>query len=244
MAMESEATNPCKPIQPSDLGFLGALQLADTFFPSGLYTLSHGLEAFVQHGLVTSGQEVESLLRTYLTQLVGPSDCIAVSHAHQATLEEDVALLIRVDRRLTAVKLTRESRDASTRIGKRILATATTIAPRPILNAYQHAIANKEAPGNAAIAFASAAASIGVPRREAMLVALYTYAASLLGVAMRLIRFDHLQAQEILTRIRLLLIQIVESNLNSPIDAMRSFAPMIDIMAMRHEQSTVRLFIS
>lgn len=244
MAMENEAEGGREPTEPSDLGFLGALQLADTFFPSGLYTLSHGLEAFVQHGLVASGLEVESLLRTYLKQVVGPSDCIAVSHAHQATVGRDVASLVRVDQRLTAVRLTRESRDASTRIGKRTLATIVAVAPLPVLDAYQRAIAAKEAPGNAAIVFAAAAASLGVPRRAAMLVALYTFAASLLGVAMRLIRLDHVQAQEILTRIRPLLIRIVESNQNSPLDAMRSFAPMIDIMAMRHEQSAVRLFIS
>jgi urease accessory protein len=32
------------------LALLRALQLADSFFPSGLYTLSHGLESFVQLG--------------------------------------------------------------------------------------------------------------------------------------------------------------------------------------------------
>lgn len=244
MAMDNESASLHGTAPASDLGFLSALQLADTFFPTGLYTLSHGLEAFVQHNLVTSGQDVEALLLTYLEQVVGPSDGIAVSHAHQATLEEDIASLIGVDRRLTAVKLSREGRDASGRLGKQVMVTAMRIAPQTILDAYQRTIATKDAPGNATVVFAAVAASLGIPRREAILVLLYTFSTSLLGAAMRLIRFDHVQAQAILTRIRPLLIRIVEADLNSPLDAMRSFAPMIDIMAMRHERSTVRLFIT
>lgn len=228
----------------SDLGFLGALQLADSFFPSGLYTLSHGLEAFIQHDLVTTAGDLEPLLHTYVEHLVGPTDGVAIVHAHRAALLEDLAALCRVDRRLTAVKLTREAREAAMRIGRRVLATTLSLAPQSILRAYRDAVEEGEAPGNAAIAYAATAATLAVPSREAALAALYAFAVGMLGATMRLIRVDHVQAQGILFRLRPHLIRVVDAHADTPVEEMRSWAPLIDIMAMRHEQAHVRLFIS
>ncbi len=76
-------------VAASSVSFLNALQLSDTFFPTGLYTLSHGLEAFVQAGLASKGN-VEVLLRDYLENVLGPADGVAVSHAHRATEERDL----------------------------------------------------------------------------------------------------------------------------------------------------------
>lgn len=228
----------------ADLGFLGVLQLADSFFPSGLYTLSHGLEAFIQHDLVTTADDLEPLLRTYVEHLVGPADGVAIVHAHRAALLEDLTALCQVDRRLTAVKLTRESREAAMRIGKRVLATALSLANKPILQAYMNAVEEGEAPGNAAIAYAATAAALAVPPREATLAALYAFAVGLLGASMRLIRVDHVQVQGILARLRPHLIRVVDAHVDTPLEEMRSWTPLIDIMAMRHEQAHVRLFIS
>ena len=48
------------PIVQPTTWLMAALQFSDSFFPSGLYTLSHGLESFVQAGL--AARDVEPLL--------------------------------------------------------------------------------------------------------------------------------------------------------------------------------------
>jgi len=223
--------------------FLSALQFSDSFFPTGLYTLSHGFEAFVQAGLA-SKSDVEALLRDYLENVLGPADGVALTHAHRAVEAQDLARLLEIDRRLSALKLVREAREASRRVGKRILTTAIALVPERLLADYRAAVEAGAGPGNAAVALGSAAAALRIPRREALLIELYTFATSLLGAAMRLVRLDHEEAQVILGRVKPLMLRVAEENMDRSLSEMRAFAPLIDIMAMGHERASVRLFIS
>lgn len=223
--------------------FLSALQLSDTFFPTGLYTLSHGFEAFVQAGLA-SKTDVEPLLRDYLENVLGPADAAAVSQAHGAADARDLERLLEIDRRLFALKLVREAREASRRVGRRILRTAMALAPEPFLADYRGAVEAGPAPGNAAVALGTAAAILGIPRQDAVLIALYTFSTSILGAAMRLVRLDHEEAQRILARLKPLMGRVAEENLDRRAAEMRAFAPLVDIMGMAHERATIRLFIS
>lgn len=226
-----------------DLALLNALQLSDTFFPTGLYTLSHGLEAFVQAGLV-SKTEVEALVRDYLENVLGPADGVALSHAHRATEGRDLGRLIEIDRRLFAMKLIREARESSRRVGKRMLTTALKLSPDSLLKDYWGAVHAGACPGNSAAALGAVAATLGIARRQAMLIELYTFATSILGAAMRLVRLDHEEAQLILAQLRPLMVRVVQENIDKGLQEMRAFAPLIDIMGAVHERARVRLFIS
>ncbi len=223
--------------------FLNALQLSDTFFPTGLYTLSHGLEAFVQAKLASKA-DVEALLRDYLEQVLGPADGVALSNAHRAAEARDLGRLLEIDRRLFALKLVREPREASRRVGKRILTTAIALVPERLLADYRAAVEAGAGPGNAAVALGAAAAILGIPRKEAVLIELYTFTTSILGAAMRLVRLDHEEAQVILGRVKPLMVRVAEENMDRSPAEMRAFAPLIDIMGMAHERASIRLFIS
>ncbi len=227
----------------SDVEFLHALQLSDTFFPTGLYTLSHGLEAFVQAGLVSKA-EFEMLLRDYLENVLGPADSVALSHAHRATQGRDLGRLTEIDRRLFAMKLVREARESSRRVGKRILTTAIKLSPDSLLKDYWVAVDAGVCPGTSAVALGAVAAPLRIARREAMLIELYTFTTSVLGAAMRLIRLDHEEAQLILARLKHLMVRVVQENIDKALQEMRAFAPLIDIMGAVHERAPTRMFIS
>ena len=141
-----------------DLAFLSALQLSDTFFPTGLYTLSHGLEAFVQTGLLQKA-ELEPLLGDYLESVLGPADGVALSHAHRATEGRDLGRLMEIDRRLFALKLVREPREASRRVGERMLTTAVKPGPIPCCGLLGRVGAGAS-PGNSAVAFGVVTATL------------------------------------------------------------------------------------
>lgn len=227
----------------SGVEFLNALQLSDSFFPTGLYTLSHGFEAFVQARLVSKA-EVEVLLRDYLENVLGPADAVALSRAHRATQGRDLGRLMEIDRRLFAMKLVREARESSRRVGRRILTTVVKLNPDGLLEDYRAAVDAGTCPGNSAVALGASAATLGIGRREAMLIELYTFTASILGAAIRLIRLDHEEAQFILARLKPLMVQVVQANMDKDLEGMRAFAPLIDIMGMAHERAPIRLFIS
>ena len=219
------------------------MQLCDSFFPSGLYTLSHGLESFVQAGLAGPG-DLEPLLLDYLEHLVGPGDAVAVAHAHEATATGDLARLAEVDRRLFALKLAREAREASCRVGRRLLGTLAHLTADARITEYRSRVDGGVCPGTAAVALGAGAASLGIGRREAMLMELYTFATSFLGAALRLVRLDHLEAQGILARAAAPMLRLVDEHAERALEEMHGFAPWIDVMTMSHERADLRLFVS
>src|SRR5262245_16566206 len=121
---------------------LSLLQLSDSAFPSGRYTLSYGLEALVQSGHLTLPNErstLIALLRDSIRFGAAPSDGLALACAHRAVGADagvDLELLTQVDTRLTAVKLPREVRQASTRTGRAVLAAATAAIGGSALHDY------------------------------------------------------------------------------------------------------------
>ncbi|MDG4860480.1 urease accessory UreF family protein, partial [Streptomyces sp. T-3] len=99
---------------------LVSLQLTDSAFPSGFYTLSHGLEGYAQAKAVTP-DTVPELLADLLRHAVGPADATALAVAHRAARAGDWERVVECDRRLHATKLNRELRLAATRTGRQLL---------------------------------------------------------------------------------------------------------------------------
>jgi len=74
----------------NSLGFLSALQLADSFFPTGMYAHSQGLEGMVRRGLVSYCGGGEEFLRNQFSWSVLPSDGVALLNAHRAAARADM----------------------------------------------------------------------------------------------------------------------------------------------------------
>src|SRR6266508_4222702 len=101
-------------LKTQNLELLAALQLADSFFPSGMYTQSHGLESFVAAG-ATGAARLEPLLHSYILHAAAPGDALAARWAARAAAARDLDLVAAVDARLEATKLSAEGRVASRR---------------------------------------------------------------------------------------------------------------------------------
>src|ERR1700738_425820 len=141
----------------SPAALLAALQLGDSAFPSGAFTQSYGLEALVAEGAVTCAADVEAVLADHIRHRLARADLPSLLAAHRAAVVGDVELVARIDRALTAVKMTREERQACTRSGTTLLAEAARLAPHPMLAACR--------PSNAAGAFALAGHATGLTAR-------------------------------------------------------------------------------
>ncbi|MEV4253222.1 urease accessory UreF family protein [Spirillospora sp. NPDC049652] len=101
---------------------LAQLQLTDSGFPSGLYTLSHGVEGYLQARIV----EPDGLhgLVSELVRAAGTADAAALALTHRAVASGDWDEVVETDRRLHAIKLSREQRTASVRTGRQVLGLA------------------------------------------------------------------------------------------------------------------------
>ena len=81
-----------------DEAFIAALQLTDSFFPSGVVTLSHGLETFLSDQ--AAAIDLSQLLHDYLERKIAPCDLVAYAHAYRAAAQGDAERLHQIDRYL------------------------------------------------------------------------------------------------------------------------------------------------
>jgi urease accessory protein len=219
---------------------LAALQLSDSMFPSGAYAHSSGLEALVADGEVEGVADVRALLRVHLRRRLALGDLPALLAAHAAAAAPDLALLAAVDAALTAVRLAREERAASSRVGRRLAFEAGRLAPHPALDL----LAAGELDANAAVALGAAALAMGIDAQEAALLACYQFGASLVSAGLRLLRMGHGDAQAILRDCRPDMEGAVRVAGTVSWRELRPSTPQLDAAAARHERASVRLFAS
>ena len=110
----------------ADGALLAALQLGDSLFPSGGFTLSHGLETLAERRLVHDAATLQEWIASSVRWQVGPTDAVAAAAAWAAN--DDLDLMAQIDRRLLVTKLAREPRQASERTGRQTLSTLTAVA--------------------------------------------------------------------------------------------------------------------
>lgn len=228
---------------------LSLLQLSDSSFPSGRYTLSHGLEALAQSGRFEVGDTeatLTSLLADCIRFAIAPTDGTALACAHRAVARDvafDIDLASRADARLTAAKLAREPRETSIRTGRALLGTASVLVGEP-LRRYAGHVREGRAPGNHAIVLGLVCAELGVPAMLAVTGELYAFSASWAAAAVRLGVIDHRAAQRVLHSVRPVTAAAARTAVAHDVSHIRSCTPLLDVMSMRHEQADLRLFAS
>jgi len=60
----------------TDFSDLSLMQISDSFFPTGLYTMSNGLETLFSEKRITGMDELYELVQTNIVQQIGPCDVL------------------------------------------------------------------------------------------------------------------------------------------------------------------------
>ena len=225
--------------------FLSLLQFADGLFPAGAYAHSFGLEYYVQCGEVRDSAGVEEFLRAYLEGSAAPADAVALMCAGRAGKAGDLAACIALDETLNAMKTASELRDASRQMGRQTLRVANHLLGRHrVLTDFAEAVGNEVTPGHHPVVFGIVGGVIGWPPKEMVGAYLYSTSAALVGAALRLIPLGQLAGQRILWNIRPLIARLAADVQGKTQADMWTFAPALEIAAMRHASLDARLFRS
>lgn len=223
--------------------FLGSLQLTDSFFPSGGYTLSHGLETYAESGLLDAASLTE-IARDLIRYSVGPSDAVALALTSRAALKQDLDQIAEVDLRLTAVKLAREPRQASIRLGRQLLTIARDVFADEVAGAYLARVRVDDLPCNQAVAMGMLKAALDIPVWEAVAGELYAFAAGCAGAVLRMALIDHRQAQRVIRDLAPVVIAATNDALERTVSEIGGSVPFAEVMSMRHETADIRLFVT
>ena len=224
---------------------LGMMQLADSFFPAGMYTTSSGLESLFYSGRKLKADELRELIRVFVEFQMGPADCTALSCAYDCAAKADLAGLIEVDRTIHSMKLVQEIRNASARSGTQLLRCVNSfVKDNQLLNNYAELIKIGKAFGAYPVALAVASHVFSIPKRKAALMLLYSFSISIVGAALRLGMLQHFEGQQVIHELKPTILKTVEINIGRPLGGIWQFAPQIDIFQMAHERMSSKMFIT
>jgi urease accessory protein len=227
-----------------DLSELTLLQLSDSFFPSGLYTMSNGLETLFDEKRVLSEGDVYDFLSVTLEQQLGPADSVALSNAYDYANDEDISGIIQCDDVLYSMKLIQESRAASCRAGSQMIKCISALSTSNLLELYSEKISKNKSPGTHPVVAGVCSFVMGVKKEQARQMMMYGFCVSVTGAALRLGLIDHIQSQKILHKIKPKILQTLEKFANAKIDDCWQFSPNYDLIQMTHEKKFSKMFIT
>ena len=226
---------------PEGKSLLTLLQLTDSFFPTGAFAHSFGLETYVQRELVNDPETFEMFLRSTLHHGIRNGDAVAIGLTYKAT---EIEKVVDLDARLTAMKVARESREGSIKIGKQFLRNTAILEQSEILNEYAEQVQSGRCVGHHAITYGLVASTAKIDLFSAILGYLHAHVVGQVSAAVRLIPLKPTDGQGIIQNIRPDLIDIARFAEGATIDDLSSFTPGLDIRSMQHERLYSRLFIS
>lgn len=218
------------------------LQLAGGTFPTGSFSQSWGLETFVYHGDITDEESFREFLLAYikttLSGLEGPYLCSAYDLAAAGKLDE----LRDLDLQLTAMKLTKESREGCLRMGKALLRIAAQMSDDPALNTYLESCHGSGS--SYPVAFALVSTRLGLEKEDALSAFLFSSVSSLIQSGLKLIPLGNIQAQRILLDLYREISEAAECAARTDIQDAFAFCPGLDLASMQHETIQTRLYMS
>jgi urease accessory protein len=223
---------------------LRLMQLTDSAFPTGAFAHSFGLETYVTRGIVRTAATLEEFITNTLLHAVAPSDgvaCVAIARAGSAWQD----LVQQLDRRLSAMKVVTESRQASRALGIRFLRTTTSLFPLPRATSYLAAIDATTLHGHMSLAYGLVCHDLDLPALPALTAWFRHYCASMVSVGVRLMPLGQTAGQELLARLGAPILDAVALALGRDVDDMSSFAPGQELAGIMHRDAlTTRLYIS
>ncbi|MGK7950757.1 MAG: urease accessory protein UreF [Xenococcaceae cyanobacterium] len=223
---------------------LALMQLADSFFPSGSYTLSHGLEALVQKQQLQSVQDLKIFLRILLRHKIGTSDLVALIHAYQASATDDLETIRKIDARLFAQTLIANIRETQRKSGQALLMVANSTWQDRQLQILDRDAAKGEIHCLHPVIFGVVARAAKLEEEDTAIAFLHNFVTSLLGAAIRLSILGHRQAQQVLLDLAPEIEQTYHTARSLNPEEMYSCTPVIDLAQMQHQRLSLRLFAS
>lgn len=223
---------------------LTLMQLSDSFFPSGSYTLSHGLESFVQHQQIHKATDLLSFLQILLHNKIGTCDLVALIHSYNGSAANNLTQVRQADRQLfvqTAIAINRQTQRQSGR-ALLMVARSTWQAEQLEILAQDNVTHNFHCLHP--VVFGVVGNIAGLNQTDTALAFLHGLVTGLLGAAIRLGIVGHLQAQQISLKLTADIETVLLIALSMDLNQMWSCTPEIDLAQMRHNHLNTRLFAS
>ncbi len=224
---------------------LGVMQLSDSFFPTGIFATSNGLEFLFKEKKIQGMTDLIEIIKTNIIQQIGPTDCVALANVVDGANKNDFDKVIEADKIVFATKPIKEIRNASTRSGVQLIKCVSEfVSGDKILNQYKDNITKNKAHGVFPVAFAVCCNALEIKKEKSMAMMLYGFTVGIVGAALRLGLIQHIEGQKIIHSIKPIISQTIKEYSNKSLLEMWQFAPQVDVVQMSHEKMDSKMFIT
>ncbi len=224
------------------------MQLADSFFPSGMFGLSNGLESLVKHGRIKNEQDILNFIEQQIEFQLTTCDCMIFLIAMDAAKNENIEELVEADNKFYSMRLIKEARNTSVRSGSQILNCVIQMTldkkETKIAKEFQMKIKSNETVGTYPVCLGIAMTLLRIPSESGIRMMLYSFSQSVIAAAIKLGIIDHISGQKILTKLSDK-INIISSTIKKePLYNIWQLTPLTDIFQMIHEHDVSKMFIT
>ncbi|HSB50265.1 MAG TPA: urease accessory UreF family protein [Nitrosopumilaceae archaeon] len=224
------------------------MQLSDSFFPSGMFSMSSGLESLANAHKITNWNDVLNFILEQIEFQIFPCDCTVLSLAFSGVKNNDLKTVVDIDKKYYSMKFAKEVRNSSTRSGKQLLNSLIHMidnqGDRIFLYEFNEKIKSKETPGTYPITLAICAICLDIPIESVTRMLLYSFSSSVVSAAIRLGLIQHLDAQKILKLLAQPINTFILTNKTKNIQDIWQLTPLVEIHQMNHERNESRMFIT
>ena len=230
--------------------FFTLLQINDSAFPIGSYTLSWGLETFVQQGEICDSVSAENFLRSDLNSNFLTNELLPVRLAYESTEKGDFGHLLKIDEIYNASKTAKETREGSKKITARFLKTVgvwENLQNAPVIpnsTKYDNKSAWFRNLSHFPVLYGAYCAESGITKNLCLQAFLYSQISARVTTIVKLVPLSQLDGQNMLHRLFAEFPRMLEeAGRLSECDLCRS-SPASEIRAMQHEFLYTRLYMS
>jgi len=220
------------------------LHLCDPTLPIGGFSHSSGLETYTQKEIVNSPETMKQFLNQVLYNSILHNEAAFISLVYNACIDTNWNRIIELDTLCNASKLPKEIRNASQKLGTRLMKIFNPKIQSTISFQIEEAVKNKEMHGHYCILYGIYAYELKIPKKDALQGFFYNSAIGYITNAVKLIPLSQDSGQILLYEILPLLEELTEKALTPNEMLLGKSSVGFDIRSMQHENLYSRLYMS
>lgn len=229
---------------PTNLALLQLLQIHDSAFPIGSYTQSYGMETYIQNDEIRTKEDLVDYCTSFLFHNLVCGDAILIKEAHAAAIHRDVDKLLYLEQLCGAMKLAKESREASVNLGRQFIRTVAPLGTNDFLSDWKERIDLKSIKGHYAILYGIYSATTDISVHHAVMTYLFASLNGLVQNAVRAVPFGQNTGVQAMHSLIAPVAEAADMVMTYTLDDISNNALGIELASMKHEYLYSRLFIS